>query len=255
MGWYIKCVLTNKPIIIEYINIVFDSMVRFTTNKKWSIVSRPHSVDSFATSNVWFCCINSSMAQTFGIDRQPTKLDYASPTQFKFSIVQLPKVEFFTTAANLPSITLADAIFPTPFTDIPVQGDKLTFDNLIISFIVDESLENYIQLHKWLYGIGFPISRQQFTEFRADESVTPTATRGVSTDIGDVKPATPSRGLFGDATLTVLSNKNNPLVEVRFRDVYPASLSGLDYNQNNTDVEYLTATCDFKYTLYEIITI
>ena len=154
------------------------------------------------------------MAQTFGIDRQPTQLDYASPTQFKFSIVQLPKVEFFTTACNLPSITLADAIFPTPFTDVPVQGDKLTFDNLIISFIVDESLENYIQLQKWLFGIGFPKSRQQFTEFREDESVTPIAKRGISSDIGDVKPPTNKRGLFGDATLTILSNKNNPLVEV-----------------------------------------
>ena len=195
------------------------------------------------------------MAQVFGIDRQPTQLDYASPTQFKFSIVQLPKVEFFTTAANLPGITLADAIFPTPFTDVPVQGDKLTFDNLIISFIVDEALENYLQLHRWLYGIGFTKSRKQFADFRGEESVTPTATRGVSTDIGDVKASTPSRGLFGDATLTLLSNKNNPILEVRFRDVYPASLSGLDYNQNNTDVEYLTATCDFKYTLYDIVTL
>ena len=146
------------------------------------------------------------MAQTFGIDRQPTQLDYASPTQFKFSIVQLPKVEFFTTACNLPSITLADAIFPTP-------------------------------------------------EFREEESVTPIAKRGISSDIGDVKPPTNKRGLFGDATLTILSNKNNPLLEVRFRDVYPASLSGLDYNQNATDVEYLTATCDFKYTLYDIVTL
>ena len=34
------------------------------------------------------------------LNRQPTKLDYASPTQFKFTISQLPKVEFFTTAAN-----------------------------------------------------------------------------------------------------------------------------------------------------------
>ena len=34
-----------------------------------------------------------------------------------------------------------------------------------------------------------------------------------------------------------------------------ASLSGLDYNQNATDVEYLTATCDFKYTLYDIVTL
>tara|TARA_B100000287_G_scaffold283768_1_gene267416 strand:- start:1073 stop:1660 length:588 start_codon:yes stop_codon:yes gene_type:complete len=195
------------------------------------------------------------MATQFGIDRQPTQLDYASPTQFKFSIVQLPKVEFFTTAANLPSITLADAIFPTPFTDIPVMGDKLTFDNLIVSFIVDESLENYLQLHNWLRGIGFPKTRQEFSDFRGEESVTPIAKQGISNDIGDVKPSTSSRALFGDATLTILSNKNNPLVEIRFRDVYPASLSGLDYNQNATDVEYLTATCDFKYTLYEIVTL
>ena len=195
------------------------------------------------------------MAQVFGIDRQPTQLDYASPTQFKFSIVQLPKVEFFTTACNLPSITLADAIFPTPFTDVPVQGDKLTFDNLIISFIVDESLENYIQLQKWLFGIGFPKSRQQFSDFRGSESVTPIATQGASNDIGDVKPATASRGMFGDATLTILSNKNNPIVEVRFKDIYPASLTGLNYSQVQTDVEYLTASSDFKYTLYEIITL
>ena len=70
------------------------------------------------------------------IDRQPTKLDYVSPTQFRLVINQLPKVEFFTTSANLPGIALADAIFPTPFTDIPVQGDKLTFNNLTISFLV-----------------------------------------------------------------------------------------------------------------------
>ena len=195
------------------------------------------------------------MVTQFGINRQPTKLDYSSPTQFKFNIVQLPKVEYFTTEVNLPGITLGDAIFPTPFTDIPVMGDKITFDNLTVNFIVDEFLENYLQLHSWLYGIGFPENRQQFRDFRGSESVTPTATQGVSDDIGDVKPATASRSMFGDATLTILSNKNNPIVEVRFKDVYPASLSGLNYTQQATDVEYLTASADFKYTLYEIVTL
>ena len=75
------------------------------------------------------------MVTQFGINRQPTKLDYSSPTQFKFNIVQLPKVEYFTTEVNLPGITLGDAIFPTPFTDIPVMGDKITFDNLTVGFI------------------------------------------------------------------------------------------------------------------------
>jgi len=192
---------------------------------------------------------------TSPLSRQPTVLDYSSPTQFRFMIHQLPKVEFFTTAANIPDISLGELVIPTPYKQIPILGDQLTFGNLLVSFIVDEELANYKTIHDWMIGIGFPKSRQQFTEFRSEESVTPTATRGISNDIGDVKPATASRGLFGDATLTILSNKNNPLVEVRFRDVYPASLSGLDYNQNNTDVEYLTATCDFKYTLYEIVTL
>ncbi len=195
------------------------------------------------------------MAQTYGIDRQPTKLDYASPTQFKFNIVQLPKVEYFTTAANLPGITMAESIFPTPFTNIPMQGDKLTYSNLTISFIVDEYLENYMSLHNWMTAIGFPKSRQQFKDWRTTESVTPNLTKGISSDIGDVKPPTDTRPLFGDATLTILTNKNNPIVEVRFRDVYPASLSGLEYNQNATDVEYMTASVDFDYTLYEIVTL
>ena len=40
-----------------------------------------------------------------------------------------------------------------------------------------------------------------------------------------------------------------------FRDVFPTSLSGLTYSQNNTDVDYLTAEVNFKYTIYEIHTL
>ena len=146
------------------------------------------------------------------ITRQPTQLDYASPTQFKFGIAQLPKVEFFTTAANLPGITMVDSIFPTPFKDIPVMGEKLTYENLEITFIVDEFLENYKELHNWMVGIAFPKSREQFSDFRSTVSKTPSATQGASRDIGDVQPATPVRPMFGDATLTILTNKNNPII-------------------------------------------
>ena len=189
------------------------------------------------------------------IARQPDKLDYASPTQFKFGILQLPKVEFFTVSANLPGITLPSVNYSTPLKNIPTMGEKLEYDDLTITFIVDEYLENYISMHEWMIGTGFPKNREQFATFRSATSNNPQSALGTSQDIGDAQPATPDKGMYGDATLTLLSNKNNPLVEVRFRDVYPASLSGLDYNQNNTDVEYFTATCDFKYTLYEIVTL
>ena len=189
------------------------------------------------------------------LSRQPTKLDYASPTQFKFSINQLPKVEFFTVSANIPDLTLADVVIPTPFKPIPVLGQNLTYGNLNITFIVDEFLENYISLHEWMVAIGFPKSRSQFANFRSTTSNTATATRGISSDIGDVKPSTPSRSLFGDATLTILTNKNNPIVEGRFQDVYPVSLGALQYDQSPADVTYLTVYVDFDYKIYEIVTL
>ena len=187
--------------------------------------------------------------------RQPDKLDYASPTQFKFGIHQLPKVEFFTVAANVPSITLGDALFPTPYKDIPMMGDKITYDNLTINFVVDEYLEYYISLHEWMTAIGFPKSRQQFSDFRANQSSMPESTKGNSIDIGDVQPTTGVNALLSDATLILLSNKNNPVVNVFFRNIYPVSLGALDYNQQATDVEYLTVEATFSYQIYEIETI
>ena len=192
---------------------------------------------------------------TSPLSRQPTKLDYSSPTQFKFSINQIPKVEFFTQSANLPGINLGEVVIPTPYKDIPYVGDKVTYENLDIQFIVDEHLENYIEIHNWLIGIGFPKSRQQFTTFRSTTSNTSNAAGKAGTDIGKTGLPVAERPLYSDATLTILSNKNNPLVEVRFQDVFPVSLSSLDYTQQVGDVEYLTASVSFRYKLYEIATL
>lgn len=195
------------------------------------------------------------MATIQSISRQPDKLDFTSPTQFKLVINQLPKVEFFAITANIPAITLGDAVFPTPFKEIPIMGDTVTYENFEMSFQVDEYLENYMSVHEWITAIGFPKNRTQFSQFRSTTSATPNTTKGISTDIGDVKASTPANPLFSDMTLTILSNKNNPIVEVRFQDAYPVALSGLDYSQQATDVEYIQASATFTYKIYEIITL
>ena len=193
--------------------------------------------------------------ETSPLNRQPTALDYSSPTQFRFLINQLPKVQYFTTEANIPGITLGEGQFNTPLKDIELLGDKLTYEDLTITFIVDENLENYIEMHTWLTGIGFPKDRKQFSEFRSATSNMSVKTRGESNDIGDVRASTPELAMTSDSVMTILTNKNNPVVECRFKDVFPTSLSGLTYSQNQTDVEYLTAEVNFKYTIYEIVTL
>ena len=195
------------------------------------------------------------MAQTKSISRQPTKLDYASPTQFRFVINQLPKVEFNTISANIPSLNLGEAMFPTPYKEIPLMGDTITYDNLEINFIVDEYLENWLSVHDWITAIGFPKDRKQFSDFRGNESTTPIPTAGKSTDIGTTTAATAARSMFSDMTLTILSNKNNPILECRFYDAFPVSLSGISYTQNATDIENIVATVNFRYKLYEMLSI
>ena len=197
------------------------------------------------------------MTVTSTYARQPTKFDYASPTQFKFQLTKLPKVEYFCTAANIPGISIPSPSQPTPLADIPLPGDTISFDDLSITFLIDENLENYREIHGWMYGIGFPISRTQFGDLvDAGKDRFPTIGKdSLKTDPGKVKyGAKPLGPIFSDATLNVLTSKNNANIEVRFSDVFPTALSGLDFNQQADDVSYLSATVTFKYKIYEFAT-
>ena len=199
------------------------------------------------------------MTVTNSLLRQPTKLDYASPTQFKFSILKLPKVEYFCTSVNIPGINLGGNLSQaTSLKDIPIPGDKLTYEPLQMTFLVDENLENFQEIHGWLVGLGFPRDHSEFRNLLSsgnDRFPARNATN-VSTEAGKTKFAAADVGpTLSDATLTVLSSKNNAQLEVRFRDVYPTGLTGLQYDQQANDVDYLTATVSFNYLIYDFATI
>ena len=191
------------------------------------------------------------------LDRQPTSLDYASPTQFKFQIQKLPKVEYFCTSVNLPAVSISEVKQPTPFVDVPLPGTTLSYETLNMTFLVDENLENLQEIHGWIRGLGFPESYTEYAgglDAGADRS--PNSKGSVSSEPGKVKFGAPSQqAYFSDATLIVLTSKNNPIKEIRFRDVYPVNIGELQYDQQATDVQYLTATVTFKYRGYDFASV
>ena len=174
------------------------------------------------------------------LDRQPDKLDYLSPTQFRFGIHQLPKVQFFTTSVNIPGINMGEAVFPTPFKDIPIMGDKLTYEDFNLTFFVDENLENYMQVHNWLKGLGFPESIQQFIDLKRGDEYTP--------EVG----AKSALNEYSDATLIIYNSNFNEISKVHFKDVFPVSLSTIEFDATAGDINYVTATVTFKYSIYNI---
>ena len=194
---------------------------------------------------------------TTAIDRQPTKFDYASPTQFKFQLLKLPKVEYFCTSVNIPGVTLSNVDIATPLKSIPVPGTILNYGDLEMSFLVDENLENYREIHGWLTGLGFPRDHKQ-AKTLVDAAKDRFPTGGKSDAITDAGKVTgspmPLGPVFSDATLNVLTSKNTANIEVRFSDMFPVSLSALNFNQQANDVDYLSASVTMKYKIYEFAT-
>ena len=200
--------------------------------------------------------INSSMTDTNVIDRTPTKFDYASPMQLRFKMTKLPQVEFFVQTANIPGITLDEVQQPTRLKAIALPGSTLSFANLDLSFLVDENLNNYKELHDWLIGLGTPESDSQFAGLLTTGSDRfPGSTASSAATGSNTAQPLNEGGIYSDATLTVLNNKNVAKTEIRFKNVYPTSLGSLSYDIKANDVDYLQVQASFNYMYYDIVQI
>jgi len=167
--------------------------------------------------------------------------NFLSVIGFKFVLERCPKVDFYCNAANLPSITLGVAEQPSYLRNIPVPGDKIQFEDLQISFMVDEHMENYLEIYDWITGLGFPESIDQYIQLGDDKKLAP------ENDPND------NFNERSDATLMILNSDYNTSVKVKFRDLFPIELSGIPFDAKAEQQEYYTATARFKYTMFDVI--
>ena len=171
--------------------------------------------------------------------RQIKNRNFLAPTGFKLVLNRSPKVAFFSNAANLPGITLGEAIQPTYLKDIPTPGDKIVFDDFNIRFLVDEDLKNYMELQNWIRGLGYPETLKEIYDLQEEDR-----------DVDMSKSNT--MDIYSDGTLTVLGSNNNAIFKVNFSDLWPYSLTTLNFDATDTDINYFTADVSFKYTIYSI---
>jgi len=165
---------------------------------------------------------------------QISNRNFLSVTGFKFTLARYPKVDFFSNSARIPQITLDVARQSTYLKDLDVPGEKLNYGDLTIKFIVDENMENYITIYDWLVGLGFPEITTQFK------------------DLTTVENKRDMKAQFSDGTLRVLNSNFKEVAKVKFLDLFPVSLSSLDFDASASDVQYFTAEASFKYTVYQL---
>ena len=161
--------------------------------------------------------------------------NFLAPVGFKFTLAKYPKVDFFSNSARIPELSLGTAVQPSYLKDIDIPGEKLTYGDLTIRFLVDENMENYMAVHNWLKGVGFPETPQQFKDQTTD-----------SDGIRDEK------GVFSDGSLHILNSNFQNVAIVKFQDLFPVGLTSLEFDATETDINYFTAEAVMRYTVYNI---
>lgn len=174
------------------------------------------------------------MANVFS--NQIQNRNFLSPIGFKFTLARYPKVSFFSNSVKLPEVSMSVAIQPNYLNDIPVPGTKMTFGDFNLRFLVDESMENYMIIHNWITALGGSGSLKEYGDL-------------ITTNDGlrDEKKA------FSDGSLRILNSNYKDVAIVKFLDLWPISLTSLDFTATDTDINYFTAEVTFKYTIYDIL--
>ena len=158
-----------------------------------------------------------------------------SPIGFKLSLSTKEKVDFLSNSANIPGISLGTALQGTTFRILDVPGDEVLYEDFTINFLVDEDLKNYMIIHNWITGLGIPENFKQFKD--------------LTTNVDGQKEEMLQ---YCDGTLHILNSNYRDIAMVKFAELFPISLSSLQFNATENDVNYFTAEASFKYTIYNI---
>ena len=168
--------------------------------------------------------------------KQIQNRNFLSGVAFKFSLTKFPKVDFFSNSARIPELSLELTTQASYLKNIDIPGERLTFGDFTLRFLVDENMENYQSVYDWLTGLGFPETTREFANLTKD-----------SDGQRDPKEA------FCDGTLRILNSNYREVAKVKFKDLFPVSLSSLEFDATSTDVQYFTAEATFKYTIYDLV--
>lgn len=148
-----------------------------------------------------------------------------SETSYKFQLERAPNVEYRVQQAQIPGVSLGSVEIPTPFTKIPLPGN-ISYDDFTITFMVAEHMLDYLEILNWMVSIGQDRHLGQMPKKFADT--------------------------MSDATLTVLDSQSKPIYNVNFVEMFPVSLSPLNFNVSITGPQYVEVTASFKYTRFSV---
>lgn len=172
------------------------------------------------------------------LTRTPVNPNFLQPNKFQLNFSRLPNTQFFGQMVTVPGINMSEAFYPTPFVDLYAPGDKAIYDLLSITFLVDEKLESWIEIHNWIRGMTFPKNFDEYVNLKDANNYT--------------RFQSPDKPQYSDCTITILTSSNTPVVRFKYYDAFPTSLSTFVMNASDGPDSPITADATFRYSYFDI---
>lgn len=121
-----------------------------------------------------------------------------------------------------PDLTLGETPFGSPAKDVFVPSNKLETSPIVIQFLLDEDLSQWIDMYKWMLSIKNSNRLQLPNLVRSCELIT-------------------------------LGDQNQPLHRMVYSDCFPTNISPIQYSSQG---ESIVLTCDvtLRYNTFKVIT-
>lgn len=165
------------------------------------------------------------------LTRTPQNTNPLQPTKFLLTFARIPNTQFFCQEVNIPGVSLGEVDRVTPFLDMFSPGTKLKYDPLDVEFIVDAQLQSWKDIYNWFTSIADPDGFEG---------------RRISREIQN-------NTNFSDATLTVLSALNNPVVRIEYLNCFPLTLSDIRFDTKSSADNIITCRATFRYQSYKYL--
>jgi hypothetical protein len=177
---------------------------------------------------------------TLKTSNKPSNINPLNPNGFSFSFARIPNVNYFVQSINIPDLTLGEVVQATPLSDAYIPGEKLVYGVCNLEFIVDEDMENYLALYRWMVALGKPRNYEQYLNFPT------TDTEAYKANLKELAKN------YSDGTLLILNNNNGISKIITFKDMFPTGLSSMTFDSKNTDVTYITNSVTLRYSYFTI---
>jgi hypothetical protein len=152
---------------------------------------------------------------------KPENTNFLQPTKFLMTFPEITDAVYFCQKANIPGVSLDSPVHVTPNLDLYVSGTKITYNTFDMDFLVNEDISAWLEMYRWLVELS---SIEKSYNMRKNKQ----------------------------STLTIMSNQNNPKMRVNFINIFPVSISSLDFDTTLSADEHIMASASFRYDYYTI---